>query len=220
MPQLLKSAPDGRVKVARFYSAGQVAVLMGAAHSTVLRLIEQRELSAFRMPTQRRDRRIVHNALIMFVRKNPEFRYMLDRLDGYDPGVDFPISAEPTSPPVCPVRSAPRSGHRPRSAFRGKIPRAGTYSTGEIAFLLGRSRRCINSMLDARILVGMRIPSTGLTSFTWRISDGSLAAFLRVHPEFAFASGRIRDFEAGSDLPAHIGEDRSRKATPEAPPVR
>jgi excisionase family DNA binding protein len=220
MPQILKSAPNGRIRAAQFYSVGQVAVLMGTAHSTVLRLIDQGQLSAFRMLTQRRDRRITHNALVALVRKNPVVMYMLEYLDGYDRAADFPTGAEPPPSPVCPVRYAPRSGHRPRSAFRGKIPKAASYSTAEIAFVLGRSRRSINSMLEARILVGMQVPSKGLTPWVWRVLHGSLVSFLRQRPEFAFASGRIRGFESGSDLPAHVGEDRSRKATPEAPAVR
>jgi hypothetical protein len=218
--QHLKSAPDGKVRMGRFYTVGQVAVLLELAHSSVIRVINRGELAAFRFPTQRRDRRVSHGSLIGFVRRNPAFRFALDRLIGFDPTVDFPMTTDPPLSPVRPVPYAPRSAHRPRSAFRGKIPKAATYSTVEVAFVLGRSRRSINSMLDARVRVGMRIPSTGLTQFKWRVSHGSLVAFLRGHPEFAFATGRIRDLESGSDLRPHVGEGRPRKATPEAPAVR
>jgi excisionase family DNA binding protein len=202
MGQSLKSAPNGRIRTAQFYSVGQVAVLMGTAHSTVLRLIDQGLLSAFRMPTQRRDRRIAHNALITYVRKHYSFRYMLDKLDGYDPSVDFPEGLEPPPALAVPVRSAPpRSAHRPRSAKGGKVPRATTYSVSEASYLLGVSRRTLISKLEARVIIGIKVPTVGLTDWTWRVTHGCLARFLRENPTYSYAWNRIGCCElSGEDL--------------------
>jgi excisionase family DNA binding protein len=181
--------------MAGFYSTGEVAVLMGVSYSRAIRLIDQGEISGFFMPGKRRDRRVAHNAMIMFVRKNPEFMYMLDRLDGYDPGVDFPMSSERSPSPVCPVRSGPpRSSHRPRSVTHGKIPLAPTYSASEVGFVLGLSRRSVIAKLDRGILRGIQVPATGLTrltSWTWRIPRGCLAKFLRENPAYSFGWNRL-----------------------------
>jgi hypothetical protein len=40
MPQVLKSAPDGRVQAASYYTVGAIAVIMGVAHTTAIRLID------------------------------------------------------------------------------------------------------------------------------------------------------------------------------------
>ena len=137
MPQILKSAKDGQIAVKEFYTAGDLAFLMGVAHATAIRLIDQREIRGFWLPTKRRQRRITHKNLIAFVRRNPDFRYMLDKLKGYDPRVDFPVGTEPP-PPARPIGSAaPWSPEHPRSAKRGQIPQAEHYSAKEVAFLLG-----------------------------------------------------------------------------------
>jgi hypothetical protein len=165
---------------------------MGVSQSTAIRLIDQGEISGFFMPGKRRARRVMHNLMIMFVRKNPEFRYMLDRLDGYDPGVDFPISSEQPPSPACPVRCAPpRSSHRPRSVAHGKIPMAPTYSASEVGFVLGLSRRSVISKLNRGILRGIQVPASGLTSWTWRIPSGWLAKFLRDNPAYSFGWNRL-----------------------------
>ena len=91
MPQILKSAKDGRILAKEFYTSGDLAFLMGVSHATAIRLIDQREIRGFWLPTKRRQRRITHKNLIAFVRRNPDFRYMLDKLNGYDPRVDFPV---------------------------------------------------------------------------------------------------------------------------------
>ena len=68
MPQILKSAKDGQIAVKEFYTVGDLAYLMGVAHATAVRLIDQREIFGIWLPTKRRQRRITHNALIAFVR--------------------------------------------------------------------------------------------------------------------------------------------------------
>ena len=71
MPQILKSAKDGQIAVKEFYTAGDIAFLMGVAHATAIRLIDQREIRGFWLPTKRRQRRITHKNLIAYVRRNP-----------------------------------------------------------------------------------------------------------------------------------------------------
>ena len=60
MPQILKSAKDGQIAVKEFYTAGDLAFLMGVSHATAIRLIDQREIRGFWLPTKRRQRRITH----------------------------------------------------------------------------------------------------------------------------------------------------------------
>ena len=113
MPQILKSAKDGQIAVKEFYTVGDLAYLMGVAHSTAIRLIDQREIGGFWLPTKRRQRRVTHGALVAFVRRNPDLRYMLDKLKGHDPRVDFPVGAEPP-PPARPIGPAAPWGPEPR----------------------------------------------------------------------------------------------------------
>ena len=160
MPQILKSAKNGQIAVKEFYTAGDLAFLMGVAHATAIRLIDQREIRGFRLPTKRRPRRITHNALIAFVRRNPDFQYVLDKLNGYDPSVDFPEGAEPP-PPARPIGpAAPWGPEHPRSARRGQIPQAAYYSAKEVAFLLGLARRTVIAKLDAQVIPGIKVPAT------------------------------------------------------------
>jgi excisionase family DNA binding protein len=199
MPPVLKKR-NGRVQMSMFYTTGEVATLMAACRSTVIRLIDQGEISGFFMPGKRRDRRVTHNSMIMFVRKNPAFRYMLDKLDGYEPSVDFPEGLEPSPALAVPVRSAPpRSAHRPRTVKGGKIPVAPTYSASEVGFVLGLSRRSVISKLDRGILRGFRFPASGLSTFTWRVPIGWLAEFLRENPAYSYARNRIRGCELNGD---------------------
>jgi hypothetical protein len=216
MPQTLKSAPDGRIRAAKFYRTGEIAVLMGVAHTTAIRLIDQGELRGFWVPAKRKYRRVSHQTLIMFVRRNPAFSYILDKLDGYDP-VDFSEGAEPPPSPVCPVRYAPpRSSHRPRSLVRGKVPKAATYSASEIGFILGLSRRTVISKLDAGIIRGIRLPSTGLTSWKWRVPHGALLAFIHQNSRYGYALDRIGG-ESSKEVPSPVGEPTTRKE-PLVPP--
>jgi hypothetical protein len=220
VPQTLKSSPDGRIQAASFYSVGQIAVLRGVSHTTVINMINQGVLAGYRMPTKRRDRRVTHQALISFVRRNPAFRYILDKLDGYDSLVDFPEGTEPPQPTTRPMRYAPpRSSVRPRSVKRGKIPMAAAYSASEVAFVLGVSRRTVISKLKARLVLGIKVPSPGSTfsSWTWRVPHRCLTRFLRENSAFSYAWNRIQGCESGSDVPPQVGEVRPRKE-PLVPP--
>ena len=126
MPQILKSSKDGQIPVKEFYTAGDLAFLMGVAHATAIRLIDQREIRGFWLPTKRRQRRVTHKALIAFVQRHPDFRYMLDKLNGYDPRVDFPVGTEPP-PPARPIGpAAPLGPEHPRSANAARSPRRHT----------------------------------------------------------------------------------------------
>ena len=89
--------------------------------------------------------------MIAFVRRNPDFRYVLDKLNGYDPRVHFPGGTEPPPPPTRKIGSAaPWSPEHPRSAKRGQIPQAEHYSAKEVAFLLGLARRTVIAKLAAQ----------------------------------------------------------------------
>ena len=204
MPQILKSAKDGQIAVKEFYTVGDLAFLMGVAHATAIRLIDQGEIRGFWLPTKRRQRRVTHKALIAFVRRHPDFRYMLDKLKGHDPRVDFPVGAEPPPPPTRKIGSAaPWSPDCPRSAKRGQIPQAAHYSAKEVAFLLGLARRTVIAKLDAKVIPGLKVPATraGLpTTWKWRIMHGALVAFVRRNPRYWYAMDRIQGCESSSDF--------------------
>ena len=198
MAQVLRTARDGRIAVKEFYTAGDLAFLMGVAHATAIRLIDQREIFGIWLPTKRRQRRITHGALVAFVRRNPDLRYMLDKLKGYDPRVHFPEGAEPP-PPARPIGpAAPWGPEHPRSAKRGQIPQAEYYSAKEVAFLLGLTRRTIIAKLDAHVIPGIKVPATGLTTWKWRIMHGVLVAFVRRNPRYWYAMDRIQGCESSS----------------------
>jgi len=203
MPQILKSAKNGQIAMKEFYTAGDLAFLMGVAHATATRLIDQREIGGFWLPTKRRQRRITHKALIAFVRRHPDLRYMLDKLNGYDPRVDFPVVTEPP-PPARKIGSAAPSwsAEHPRSAKRGQIPQAAYYSAKEVAFLLGLARRTVIAKLDAKVIPGVKVPATGLTTWKWRIMHGALVAYVRRNPGYSYAVDRIRGCESSSDAGA------------------
>ena len=217
MPQILKSARDGQIAVKEFYTAGDLAFLMGVAHATAIRLIDQREIRGLRLPTKRRPRRITHNALIAFVRRNSDFRYVLDKLNGYDPRVDFPVGTEPP-PPARPIGSAaPWSPEHPRSAKRGQIPQAAHYSAKEVAFLLGLARRTVIAKLHAGVIPGIKVPATRLgltTTWKWRIMHGAFVAFVGRNPRYSYAMDRIQGCESSSDAGA------AEQAKPISPPGR
>jgi hypothetical protein len=199
MPQTLKSAPDGRVKLAEFYSVGELALLLGVGHSTAIRLIDGGQIRGFRQPGVRRDRLILHQALVGFVRRNRDFSYVFDKIDGFNAVDDIAEASEPPPPPARSVRSAaPRSAHRPRSVVRGKLPVKLAYSPSEVAFALGLARRTINSWLDAGIIRGFKVSSQGLTKWTWKIARGPLVEFLRRNPQYAYAWDRLGIENGGS----------------------
>ncbi len=227
MPQVLKSSPDGMIKVAASYSMGQIAVLLAVAHTTAVKLIDRGILRGVRLPTKRRVRRVMHGALILFVKRNPDFRYMLDKLDGYDSReIDFPGATEPppTTRPI--ADTGPWSKARPRSVKRGKIPQATSYSANEVAFVLGLARRTVIAKVEAGVIKGWKVPATGLTTWKWRVPHGALVAFVKQNPKFRYALGRIRGCETISTreakvpalpLPSPAGEIRPRKEPLVAP---
>ena len=201
MPQVLKSARDGKIDLKDFYTAGDIAFMQGIAKATAIRLIDSGEIRGIRLLTGSRPRRVTHGALIAFVRSHPNFRYMLDKLNGYDPRVDFPVDTEPP-PPERPMGPAvPWGPEHPRSARRGQIPRADAYSTKEVAFLLGVSRRTVIAKLDARVIRGLKVPCTRsrLTTMKWKVMHGAFIAFVRQNPHFGYALERIQGCEQSSE---------------------
>jgi len=93
MPKKLKRTAEGCIPVASQYTCGQIAFLMQVAHRTAAKMIDQGVIQGYRMMSGRtpmmRERRVLHAALVDFVAKNPDYRFMLDRLEDYDPVVDF-----------------------------------------------------------------------------------------------------------------------------------
>ena len=134
------------------------------------------------------------------MRRNPDFRYMLDKLNGYDPRVDFPVGTEPP-PPARPIGPAAFWGpEHPRSAKRGQIPQAAHYSAKEVGFLLGLTCRTVIAKLAVRIIPGVKVRATGLTTWKWRIMHGALVAFVRRNPRYWYAMDRIQGCESSSDF--------------------
>ena len=202
MPRVLKSAKDGKIAAKSFYSVGEIGFLLGMACSTVRRLIDQRAIHGLRLPTKRRQRRVTHKNLIAFVRLHPDFGYMLERLNGYDPNVD-PEGAEPPLPPApSEGQPSPWGPERPRSARRGQVPISNYYSAAEVGFLLGRSRRSVLRMLESRVLMGVKVPARGLSPWTWRISHHALVGYVRRNPCYQFALARIKGYSAGGEQDA------------------
>ena len=192
MPQILKSAKGGKIAVKEFYTAGDLAFLMGVAHATAVRLIDRREIAGFWLPTKRRQRRITHNALIAFVRRNPGLRYMLERLKGYDPARRFSRGHRATTARTQdrPYRSM--GARAPADGKRGQIPQAEYYSAKEVAFLFGLTRRTIITKLDAKVIPGIKVRATGLTTWKWRITHKALIAFIGQNPRYSYALDRIQ----------------------------
>jgi hypothetical protein len=209
MPRTLKGAPGGRLKLARSYTAGQVAVLLGVAHATAIRLIDQGEIKGFWVPGRRRDRRVLHEAVLGFVRRNPGFRYALERIIGYDPAGDFPGGTEPARPPTTTKLPAPpRSPERPRSVQRGKIPSRSHYPLKEVAYALGLSRRTVWAKVRARELFAMKASSTGPSPWRFLVPRSILLTFIARNPSYSFALGRIEGCEPWTDDDPDV---RSRK---------
>jgi hypothetical protein len=209
MPQVLKSAPDGRIKMARFYTAGQLAVLMGVAHTTATRLIDQGEIRGFWLPTGRRQRRVTHEALVRFVGRNPGFRFVLDRIIGFDPAEGSPGGADPAPPPKVAKLPAPRSPERPRSVRRGKIPNRSHYPLKEVAYVLGIARRTAWTKVRSRELLAIRAPSTGPCTWRWLVPRPCLIAFIERNPSYSYALSRMDGCE--SAVPASDPTVRPRR---------
>ena len=199
MPQILKSAKDGQIAVKELYTVGDVAHLIGVAHATAARLIDSGEIRGLWLPTPTRQRRVTHRNLIRFVKSHPDFRYILDKLQDYDPRVDFPEGAEPPEPERPLGTTGPWGPELPRSVRCGRIPQADAYGVRELAFLLGRARRTVNTMLNAGVIPAVRVPAqSSLTSWRWKICHGPLIKFLQQDQRFRFALGRIQGGAAES----------------------
>lgn len=86
MPKILLTAIDGKIPVRDQYTAGEIAYIMGVAHRTACKLIDDGSITGFRLPPcpngKLRERRVHHGALLAFVMKYPSYKYMLDKLTG------------------------------------------------------------------------------------------------------------------------------------------
>ena len=85
-PKKLSCAKDGMIPYRNQYTAGEIAFLMGVAHRTACKLIDDGLIVGFRLPSttgcRPRERRVHHNALLAFVGRHPEYSYMIDKLSG------------------------------------------------------------------------------------------------------------------------------------------
>jgi hypothetical protein len=56
-------------------------------------MIDKGYIKGFRLvssPTKKlRERRVLHSSLVAFIKEYPDYKFMLDRLDGYDATKDF-----------------------------------------------------------------------------------------------------------------------------------
>jgi excisionase family DNA binding protein len=192
MPHTLKSAPDGTIPIQQFYSSGQVAMLLGTCRRTAVKLIDEGAIRGIRMPNERRRRRVSLGALLAFVRQNPGFGYVLDRLQGGDLRGALALHAEPL-----PSRQPPpESPEHPRSVYRGRLPLAQFYTVPEAAFLFGLSRRRVVALLHGKSLIGCKVPATKpglITAWKWKIPHRNLINFVTANPRFEYALGRIQD---------------------------
>jgi hypothetical protein len=196
---------------APLFSTGKLSRILGLSRTTTCAWIDEGILPGFRAPTRRRDRRVTRQALIAFARRHPGFQYILGRIDGIDAADDFAEAPEPASPPTRPVRSGPpRSAHRPRRVFGGRIPLAAYYSASEIGYVLGRSRQCINSMLGRGILRGIQVPASGMSPWAWRIAHACLTRFLQENPAYRYAWKRLGGCEFSGEDRSPSGEIRTR----------
>jgi excisionase family DNA binding protein len=209
MPPVLKRARDGRVKTARFYSTGEVAVLLGISCSTTKMWIDQRVIPGFRIPGARSDRRVMHGSLTSFIKTHPQFKYALDRLIGYDQAQDFPEGTEPTPPPMLAKVPAPRSTERPRGVRHGRIPFRSHYALREVAYACGVCRRTVWKWVRARELLAIRAPATGPCTWRFLVPRPVLLAFIDRHPSYSFALSRIEGCQ--SAVPDFDPDVRSRK---------
>jgi hypothetical protein len=84
MPKQLQSAVNGKIPQQDQYTAGEIAYMMGVAHRTACKFIDEGLIKGFRLPAPAgkkiRERRVHHNALMAFIKENPDYRYMLDRI--------------------------------------------------------------------------------------------------------------------------------------------
>lgn len=73
------------------YSTTTVALLLGVCEHTAAKLIDNRIIQGFRLPTKRRDRRVSHEALCNYVCAHYELG--IDLAAVFGPDWDQPVSA-------------------------------------------------------------------------------------------------------------------------------
>jgi hypothetical protein len=218
MAQTMKLAPDSRVQVSTLYSAGQVARILGIAHNTANRLVDQRVIAGFRVPGGRPDRRVTHGALMNFIRAYPQYKYALSNVIGDNPADDFPEGTEPAPALTRATFPAPpRSPEgRPKSVRRGRIPQAQRYSLKEIGFLLGLHRRSVWSSVRSGVLPASRAPATGPAPWRWLVMHEALVAFIKRYPAFEYALDRLQGDDSSRAFPSPVPPVRPRNEPPVA----
>jgi hypothetical protein len=89
MARKSKVMPNGKIAVRDQYTAGDLAYLLGVAHRTACKLIDEGVIAGFRLPSRPgnrlRERRVLHGAILAFIEANPRYAYILDKLDGASP---------------------------------------------------------------------------------------------------------------------------------------
>ena len=125
MPQILKSAKNGMIEVKYHYTTGDIAHLMGVAHATAARMIDQGEIRGIWLPTKRRQRRITHGALSPSCGSTP-----ISSTCSSDSTAMILVSISPRAEPSPPARpigpAAPWGPEHPRSAKAVRSPRRHT----------------------------------------------------------------------------------------------
>jgi excisionase family DNA binding protein len=127
-PERPRSVRRGKIPQAQRYSLKEVGFLLGLHRRTVWSKVKSGILPAFRAPaTGPAPFRwlVVHEALVAFIKRHPEFRYALDRLQGYDSSHYFPTPAptvRPRKEPLIPP-GAPGWKGRPHQTRRGGFKR-------------------------------------------------------------------------------------------------
>jgi excisionase family DNA binding protein len=205
MPANSKSG-NGPIPVADTYSVSELARIMGVAGTTVRGLMDAGELRGFWKPGRRPLRRVTHQAVIAFVRQNPRFGHILDRLEGCE-RVELPEGT--LAPPVRTQFSAPpRSPHRPRGLRHGKVPLQPHYSLSQVGYVLGLHRRTIWQKVAGRRIGAIRVPTEdkarNLVNWQWRIPHACLLRFITSDPRLSYARNRL----APEPEPEPVAESR------------
>ena len=100
-----RSANRGQIPQAEYYSAKEVAFLLGLARRTVIAKLDAKVIPGLKVPATRSGLtttwkwRIMHGALVAFVRRNPRYSYSLDRIQGCESSSDFFSRKEPLVAP-------------------------------------------------------------------------------------------------------------------------
>lgn len=89
-------------------TADEIAFIMGVAHRTACKLIDEGLITGFRLPAalgcRLLDRRVHHGAPLVFINKNNAYTYMLDKLIGIEPVATTPESVSTEVPPCKKIR--------------------------------------------------------------------------------------------------------------------